>query len=338
MSNWGARVARVEHHDQKTFGEHLGELKKRSLIVLGNFLLGALIGFALHKQIEAILQKPLGQTLYYSNPAGGLSFALQIAMGVGIIAALPLLLYQIMQFIRPAMKPIKTRLVLLVIMCSIGLAVMAVVYVYFVSMPAALNFLVSFNGDSIQALIDVNDYIRFVLAYCGAAILAFQLPLFLLFANKVRRFPPGGLTKLQRPVIIGAIIVAGVITPTVDPINQMLLAVPIIILFESGAIVVSIANRRYRKRQANTPVFTIAKPLPNTVQTTPVTNATTRTAPAQQAMRSMDGFVVAPHKQSKQPEPAQAVAATQLNITDEKRPSKSSLIMDVVRPPLQNLG
>lgn len=329
----------MEHHDQKTFGEHLGELKKRSLIVLGNFLLGALIGFALHKQIEAILQKPLGQTLYYSNPAGGLSFALQIAMGVGIIAALPLLLYQIMQFIRPAMKPIKTRLVLLVIMCSIGLAVMAVVYVYFVSMPAALNFLVSFNGDSIQALIDVNDYIRFVLAYCGAAILAFQLPLFLLFANKVRRFPPGGLTKLQRPVIIGAIIVAGVITPTVDPINQMLLAVPIIILFETGAIVVSIANRRYRKRQANAPVFTIAKPLPSTPQPQATSIAAMpRTAPVQQAVRSMDGFVIAPHKQPQRLEPAQAVAAAQLNTTDEKRQRKTSLIMDVVRPPLQNLG
>jgi sec-independent protein translocase protein TatC len=235
-----------------TFGDHLNELKRRSFLVFVNFLVGGVVGFIFHKQIEAILQEPLGQTLYYSSPAGGLAFVMQIAISVGLIASLPMLLYQIMQFIRPTLKPVKTRNILTMILLALLLSVMAVVYVYFVSLPAALKFLVSFNSESVQALINVNDYSRFVLAYMAGAIIAFQLPLLLFFMNKLRRFPPGGLTKTQGPVILGSIVAGGIITPTVDPINQILLAGPIIVLYEISVIAIWTVNRRYSKAHTTT--------------------------------------------------------------------------------------
>ncbi len=248
----------MEKNSKKlTFKDHLNELKWRSLLIFINFSIGAIVGFIFHKQIEAVLQQPLGQTLYYSNPAGGLAFVMQIAVGVGLVISLPLILFQLMQFARPAFKPVRTRGIITFILCSLILAIVAVVYVYFVSLPAALQFLVSFNSDSIQALINVNDYIRFILAYCAGAVVAFQVPLILLFANKVRRFPPGGLTKLQRPIIIGAIVAAGIITPTVDPVNQLLLAGPIIALFEIGVVAVWTINRKRAKRPVSTGIFAI---------------------------------------------------------------------------------
>lgn len=321
----------MEHHDHKTFSEHLNELKKRSFIVLANFLLGAGLGFFLHKQIEEILQKPLGQTLYYSNPAGGLSFAMQISVGVGIITCLPLLLYQIMQFLRPALKPVKTRMVLVVIACSVGLAIMAVAYVYYVSLPASLNFLVSFNGESIKALIDVNDYARFVLAYCGAAILAFQLPLFLLFANKVRRFPPGSLTGLQRPVILGAIIAAGIITPTVDPINQMLLAVPIILLFETGVILVWGINRRARRSnsKAQAPAIITQQTQPKTEQPKPL-------VAYKQPRLSMDGLMMRPRQKQQSSNMSKPVARKLTPVKTSAPNSGAFIVMDIMTPRLSN--
>jgi sec-independent protein translocase protein TatC len=239
---------RVGDQTVLTFKDHLNELKRRSFLVFASFLVGSGIGFLLHKQIEELLQKPLGQTLYYSTPAGGLSFVMQIALGVGFVLTLPLLLYQILQFIRPSLKPVRTRSIILIVLIAILLSIAAIIYVYYISLPASLNFLVSFNSDSVQALINVNDYLRFLLAYIGGAIIAFQLPLFLLFMNKIRRFPPGGLTKMQGPVIIGAIVVAGILTPTVDPINQMLLAGPIILLFEVGVVTIWALNGRARRR------------------------------------------------------------------------------------------
>ncbi len=243
----------------KTFAEHLHELKIRlmgCLLVLG---LGSTLGFMIHKPVEAFLQKPLGQTLYYSNPAGGLSFVMQISLCIGVLFTLPLLLFQLVQFARPAIKPLKTRSVLLVLLTSLLLIVLAIIYAYVVSMPTALQFLTTFNSNNVKALISVSDYVKFLFAYVSGTVIAFQLPLIIFFANKIRRFPPGTLLKYQRPAIVGSIIFAGIITPTVDPINQMMVALPIIVLFEVGALAVMIANKKQK------PVATFEIKMPATL-------------------------------------------------------------------------
>ena len=233
-----------------TVADHIKELKKRVLVVFYSFFVFSLIGFSLHTQIEHILQKPLGQTLYYSNPAGGLSFVMQVSLGFGLIAVLPLAVYHILQFARPTFRPVKTRVLIRFTVISVFLAIGALAYSYFISLPTALKFLVNFNTGTLQALINVNDYMRFILAYMAGAIIAFQLPLILYFANKIRRFPPGGISKTQRPIIAGIVIVSGIITPTIDPINQLLLAGPMIVLYEAGVLSVVLANRRSHKENA----------------------------------------------------------------------------------------
>lgn len=235
---------------QQTFADHLGELRRRIMHIALVMCAGSLIGFLMHKQIEGIIQRPLGQTLYYSSPSGGLAFVMQIAVGCGLIVSMPLIIFEFMQFIRPSLKPIKTRLIVTLIISSMFLSVVAAVYVYFLSLPAALTFLTSFNSSSVKALISVSDYTQFIGAYILGAVIAFQLPLLLYFANKIRRFPPGSISGQQRTVIAGAVIVSGVITPTIDPMNQFLLAAPIIGLFEVGALAVWVGNKRYLAKRA----------------------------------------------------------------------------------------
>ena len=234
--------------ENSTLADHLRELKKRTMLVFGVFLVFSLVGFLLHVQIERILQKPLDQTLYYNNPAGGLAFVMQISFGFGMIATLPLAIFQVLQFIRPTIKAVKTRMLLVVTAASVFLSIIGVIYVYFLSLPNALHFLVGFNSDSVKALINVSDYMRFIIAYMAAGIITFQLPLLLFFANKVRRFPPGGISKTQRPVIAAIVIVSAVITPTVDPFNQLLVAVPMLLLYESGALLITMYNFKLNRR------------------------------------------------------------------------------------------
>lgn len=227
----------------KTFAQHLRELQIRLSICLAVVGVGSIVGFLIHKPVEALLRRPLNETLYYSNPAGGLSFVMQIALGVGVLLALPVLLFQLVQFARPALKPLRTRNIVLLLACSFVLTGLAAGYAYMISLPAALHFLVTFNSDNVKALISVTDYMKFLFAYLLGTVLAFQIPLILFFANKIKRFPPGAILNMQRPAIVGAIIFAGVVTPTVDPINQMLVAVPIIALFQVGALAVVIGNK-----------------------------------------------------------------------------------------------
>lgn len=125
---------------------------------------------------------------------------------------------------------------------AVFLSALGLLYSYFVSLPAALRFLVGFNSDTLQPLIGAKDYMQFLAAYAIGAIITFQLPLIFWFANKVRRFPPGGLLRTQRPTIAGIVIVSAIITPTIDPINQMAIALPMLLLFELGVSAVAIRN------------------------------------------------------------------------------------------------
>lgn len=230
-----------------TVADHIKELKRRVLIVFYTFFAFSIIGFSLHAQIEHILQKPLGQTLYYSNPAGGLSFVMQVSLGFGFIAVLPLAIFHMLQFARPTFRPVRTGALIKFTLISVILAALALIYSYFISLPTALNFLVNFNTGTLQALINVNDYMRFILAYMIGAIIAFQLPIILYFTNKIKRFPPGGISKTQRPIIAGIVIVSGIITPTIDPINQLLLAGPMLALYEAGVVAIVLANRKVNR-------------------------------------------------------------------------------------------
>lgn len=340
----------VNTEEQQTFADHLSELRRRVLYVALNLSIGMFVGFLLHKQIEAIIQRPLGQTLYYSSPSGGLAFVMQIAFGFGLIVSLPLIIYQTMQFIRPSLKPVKTRLIVGMVACSMVLSAVAAVYVYFLSLPAALTFLTSFNSSSVQALISVSDYMKFISAYVIGAMIAFQLPLFLYFANKIRRFPPGGISGKQRHVILGAVIAAGVITPTIDPINQFLLAAPIILLFEAGALIVWRGNKRAVKleRAVVQPESLTAQIRlePTPVLGTEITQLTTpksATAHVQKASttrrthRLVQDMVVS-HVSSRPTVSARVVEPTPPTIT---RPTKvpnpgRQPFMDIMKPSLPN--
>ena len=225
-----------------TLADHLTELKYRTFTVLGFFMTASVLGWSLHEPLTKILQKPLGETLYYTSPAGGLGFILQVSLSFGFIITLPILIFQVAQFIRPTINEIKTRAIVWFTIFALILSVLGLAYAYFVSLPAALKFLVGFNSDALRPLIGAKDYMQFIAAYAIGAIITFQLPLIFWFANKVRRFPPGGLTRTQRPVIAGIIVVSGIITPTIDPINQMAIALPMLLLFELGVSAVAIRN------------------------------------------------------------------------------------------------
>lgn len=225
-----------------TLADHLKELKYRAFTVIGFFATATILGWALHEKLIKLIQKPLGETLYYSSPAGGLGFVLQVSLAFGFIITLPLLMYQTAQFIRPSLGAVKTRSVVSFSIVAFFLSGLGLAYSYFVSLPAALKFLVGFNSDTLRPLIGAKDYMQFLAAYAIGAIITFQLPLIFWFANKVRRFPPGGLVRAQRPVILGIAVVSGVITPTIDPINQMAIAMPMLFLFELGVSAVAIRN------------------------------------------------------------------------------------------------
>ncbi len=264
--------------DIKTIREHLIELRRRLFWVALVFGIGAAIGFAANQSIIRWLVRPLGQSLYFTTPSGGLDFIFSISCIAGLLVALPIIIFQVVEFIRPAHSGLQNLKPLRIVLLSTGCAALGVGYAYFIGIPAALHFLINFAGDEVKPLLNATSYMNFIITYLAGAALVFQIPLLVAIRNKISPLKPGGLSKLQRPVILGAVIGAGIITPTPDPVNQMMLALPLIILFQCTAFYFwqkrLSAARKVKRRTSGSELATTSEVIPSldvlpTLQTVP---------------------------------------------------------------------
>lgn len=133
---------------------------------------------------------------------------------------------------------------------SVVLACAGIAFAYYVSLPASLHFLTTFgNSGDIHALITANEYFNFVLAYVAGFAILFQVPLIILFINRMTPLPPMKLLMGTRYVIVFSFIAAAIITPTPDPMNQAIMAVPIIALYIFSVGIVALQPKRFKQRK-----------------------------------------------------------------------------------------
>ncbi|HTE57261.1 MAG TPA: twin-arginine translocase subunit TatC [Verrucomicrobiae bacterium] len=332
-----------------TFADHIHELRKRLMWSLLFVAIGAGVGYVLHDTILSILQQPLNEKLYYTTPTGAFSFIIKICCVFGFVVALPVVVYQAFAFFEPLVS-LKTRRSLVGhVLLSVLLAATGITFAYFISLPAALHFLVNFGSDggNIQALITANEYFNFVLAYIAGFAVLFQLPLIISFINRAKPLKPSQLIGGTRYVILGSFIISAVITPTPDPLNQALMAGPIIILYFVSVLVVAVTNgirrRRYRPAVPDMPTAGIEALLSDT-EPVAVPAAPLQLRPAQVASvtpivraaarpmrRTIDGMLVparrAPVTVVQRPQPIQQSA---LQSSQPTRPSVRGVISDFV--------
>lgn len=244
-----------------SFREHLIEFRRRLFYCVIFIVLGMGSGWVYHAQLTRILARPLGQSLYFTDPTGGLGFVLQISLFAGILLATPVIIYQLLQFVRPISQKISTWLVLRFVFTSFLLAAIGVGFAYFLSLPAALKFLLEISPENITALISADKYLAFVMTYLASFALIFQLPLIMLFINRVTPMSGGKLMRLERPVILVSFIAAAILTPTPDPINQLIMALPMIILYQLAVVCVVIDNKARKVKFKSIPKPAIQEPL-----------------------------------------------------------------------------
>lgn len=254
--------------EKQTLLSHLTELRTRVFWVVVCLLIGAGVGYALYEYIIQILIHPLNQTLYYTKPGGGLELMLKVCLLIGALFAVPMALFQTFSFMSPLLKTAAKLFVFYLTLSSIVLLGVGVAFSYFVALPASLKFLMEFSTENIQALITTDSYLSFVLINLAIAALMFQLPIILIFIDRIKPLKPKKLLLQQHWVILASFVLAAVVTPTMDPINQCLIAVPIIILYDLGVATLWIFGTKTKKQAVN-PSLTIATPKPVTSQSKP---------------------------------------------------------------------
>lgn len=254
------RARDLQEAPLKTISEHISELRRRALYCAIALLVGGIIGYKFQDKIIAWLTKPLGETLFYTSPAGGFDFLIKICIFFGFLLAIPVIMFNIMRFIAPAVPKYVTVKTGKILIISISLAILGAAFAYFVSLPAALHFLNNFSSKEIQSLISAQEYFNFVMIYIAGFAALFQMPLLIAFINKITPLSPAMLMKKQRVLILVSFIVAAVLTPTPDPINQTIMALPIIALYQISIIIVWRENRKQRRKLRKRKPGLVAEP------------------------------------------------------------------------------
>jgi sec-independent protein translocase protein TatC len=238
----------------KPFIEHLYELRKRLIYIVGSILLFATLAYSVQQHIVSFLLKPANhQQFIYTSPGGGINFLFSICLYVGVAASTPIIVYQLLAFLRPLIETHVVRSVVRYSFFSGILAIIGFCFGYYVGLPAALHFLSNqFTTKQIHPLFTLQEYMSFLTIYLLGSMLLFQLPIILLFIDRIKPLQPRKLFKAQRYVIVGAFIIAMIMAPTTNIFNQLIIAGPIIAMYYlTIALLWAIHKRQHQQPNAN---------------------------------------------------------------------------------------
>lgn len=236
-----------------TLHDHIKELRNRFFVVAIIFVVASAVAYNYKDILIHYLLKPLGdEKLIYLNPAGGFSFIFQVTMYVGMAVAIPFLIYNLYRFVSPALPERARQHSALVMISSLVLLSIGVAFGYLIAIPGALQFLNNFADGYVIPSLTAESYLNFILAYTAGLGILFQLPLILLLIHWIHPLKPLGLLKFERWMILIAFVAAAMITPTPDIMNQLVIALPIILMYQLGfiAICISVAKAKKRARPA----------------------------------------------------------------------------------------
>jgi len=186
--------------------------------------------------------------LYFMSPPEAFWVQVKVAFFIGLYCSLPFIFYQIWRFIELGLRQKEKRFLLPLSIASFILFTVGGSFCYFLVIPIALKFLLSYGSAVLVPLISVSKYISFIGALVFAFGITFQLPLVMIFLARVGIVNNRILRKFRRFAVLGSFIVGAVLTPTPDMVNQTLLAVPIIVLYEMSIWLVKIFEREEVKK------------------------------------------------------------------------------------------
>lgn len=226
-------------HDEKRmpFLDHLEELRWRILkslaavVVLGvacfffaDFFLGLLTS-----RLQRLDNPP---KLVFLSPTGMLLVRLNLALIGGAILALPILFYQAWAFVAPGLMDTERFLVLRIVVLSVACFLAGAFLAYEVVVPLALRFMVNMTVPGIDPFFDIGHYIGFVVRFILVFGLVFELPVVSYLLTRIGLLPPGFLSRHRRYAVVLVFVLAGVLTPGPDVLSQLLMAVPLLLLYE----------------------------------------------------------------------------------------------------------
>ena len=253
------QVAEEEAGGRMSFFDHLVELRKRIVSALIGVGAGIIVGLLVSKRFISLIVEPmqaalranhLDDKLYYTSPAGYISLVINLGVYLGIVIAMPWVLYQVWLFVAPGLYKHERRAAAGFIVSSMFLFLCGIAFAYFILLPQMLHFLIGFAYDGpVKPLISINEYFSLILIVLVGLGLIFELPVLIFILSLFGIVTPKFLLKNFRYAMLIITVAAAIITPTPDATTMLIFMAPMIVLYFVGVFVSYAVVRKKRARE-----------------------------------------------------------------------------------------
>ena len=227
-----------------TFLEHLEELRGRLIKGLVALAVGAVGAFIWVEELIRLLQAPiknLGVELQALQVSDVFMVEIMVSVGAGLVVASPIIFYQLWRFVEPALGKTTRRNTLMIVLFSSAFFVGGIVFAYLVLLPVSLHFFTSLGAGLVESNFSIRSYLGYVVWMLLAAGMVFQLPILSLILTRVGLLTPPFLRHYRRYALVGILVLAAVLTPP-DPLSQIMMAVPLLGLYELSILISRLAQ------------------------------------------------------------------------------------------------
>ena len=239
------------------FLDHLEELRWRIIWSLAAIRVGVAVGFLLVIKFNLLtwLQGPImpylkGHRLMNTHPGGGFSIMLSTSIMIGVVMALPVVLYQAWLFLAPALHRHEKKVVLPVIIGAVFLFVCGAALAWYFVLPMTLRFLTSMGDEAFDQMISATEYFGFATSLVLAMGAVFELPIVILALSALGLVTPKMLSRFRRHALVGSYVVAAFITPGDAFFTSVILTAPLYLLYELSIVLSWLVFRRRERARA----------------------------------------------------------------------------------------
>jgi sec-independent protein translocase protein TatC len=235
-----------------SFLDHLEELRWRILKSLAAIILFSIVAYLFSEHLLNLLTRPVPADvqLIFTAPTGAFLVSIKVAIIFGLLASLPVIFYQVWAFVSPGLEETEIKMAVVVVTSATICFLLGFAFAYFIILPFGLRFLFSFQTSYLTPMPDISSYVGFAGRLFIAFGIVFELPLLSFLLSKMGLLRPDFLRKWRRYAIAVIFILAAILTPP-DVITQILLAIPLILLYELS-VWISAATTRKKKYPATT--------------------------------------------------------------------------------------
>ena len=243
--------------DSMTLRDHLDELRRRLMFIVVFLIIAVIAAFFSRDLIIEFLLEP-GFGARDDRPIAtevletiGVTF--KVMMMTAFVASLPVILYQVIMFVSPGLTSRERAYLFLFLPGVLAAFGGGAAFAYYVLFPPAFDFLFEFGSKNVDAEIRISSYVNVVTSLMFWMGVVFEIPLVLFALARFGVVTPRFLGRFRRFAVVLAFVAAAIITPTFDPINQTMVAVPIIVLYEFGILLARLGQRLRRGPQPRAP-------------------------------------------------------------------------------------